>query len=495
MMNALCRTLARDSREHLPGMTASLARHLLAGVAASVLLASPLVGTAAFAADVATKASAAEAPAEDESEPSIAPQLGWLGDWGGYRPKLEAAGIKFGVNYIGELWRNTDGGLGTGTAYNGRFQFSLDADLEKLFNWKGATFHASVLQIQGSGFSGQYLGNIMGVSNVDALSSTRLFEIYIEQVLGDGQSSIRFGQLSAGSEFAISDNGSLFLNSTFGWPALFAADLPSGGPAYPLATPGVRVKWVPNDEWTVLLGLFNGNPAPCCGDPQEENKYGLNFIVDEGVFLIGEVAYSYNTSETAAWLPGTVKVGAWYNSNSFDDQVYDIFGFPLVSPASIGLPNQIQGDYAFYGIIDQMIWRMPGTKDKGISVFGRVTGAPSAQNQIGFYWDGGVTFKGVIPGREDDSFGVAFGNARVTNAAQQADWYTGLYNGTYYPIRSSETVLEVTYSAQIMPGWTVQPDFQYIWNPGGGVLNPNDPFGLTLVKNAAVFGVRTTINY
>ncbi|MCL8382602.1 carbohydrate porin [Xanthobacter aminoxidans] len=494
MLDTVFRTAARGSRGDLPGTRTLLARYLLAGVAAGALLGAPLLGTA-HAADVATKAPAAAAPAEEEAEPSIAPQLGWLGDWGGYRPKLAEAGIKIGVNYIGELWRNTEGGLGTGTAYNGRFQFSLDADLDKLFNWKGATFHASVLQIQGSGFSGQYLGNIMGVSNVDALSTTRLFELYIEQAFGDGKSSIRFGQLSADSEFAISDNGSLFLNSTFGWPALFAADLPSGGPAYPLATPGVRVKWVPDDQWTVLVGLFNGNPAPCCGDPQEENKYGLNFIVDQGVFVIGEVAYSYNKAENAAWLPGTVKVGGWYNSNSFNSQVYDIFGVPLASPASIGLPNQIQGDYAFYAIIDQMIWRKPGTKDKGISVFGRVTAAPSEQNQLGFYWDGGITFKGLVPGREDDSFGVAFGNARVTNAAQQADLYTALYNGSYYPIRSSETVLEVTYSAQVMPGWTIQPDFQYIWNPGGGVLNPNDPLGISLVKNAAVFGVRTTINY
>lgn len=465
---------------------------LAAGMTAVILLGS----AGAMAADVSTKApAAAEAPAEEEAEPSIAPHLGWLGDWGGYRTKLADAGIKVGVNYIGELWRNADGGLGTGTAYNGRFQFSLDADLDKLFSWKGATFHASVLQIQGSGFSGEFLGNIMGVSNVDALSSTRLFELYIEQAFADGKSSLRFGQLSADSEFAASENGALFLNSTFGWPALFAADLPSGGPAYPLATPGVRLKWVPNDDFTYMLGVFNGNPAPCCGDPQEENKYGLNFLVDQGVFVIGEVAYSYNKGDTAAWLPGTIKLGAWYNSNSFDDQRYDIFGIPLASPASIGLPNQIRGDYSFYAIIDQMIYRMPGTKDKGISVFGRLSAAPSAQNQIGFYADGGVNFKGMVPGREDDSFGVAFGTARVTAAARDFDRDTGLYSGAYYPIRSSETVLEVTYSAQIMPGWTIQPDFQYIWNPGGGVLNPNDPFGLTTIKNASVFGVRTTINY
>ncbi|MEP9370462.1 carbohydrate porin [Xanthobacter sp. VNH20] len=141
-------------------------RSLLTGVAAAALL-----GTTALAADMPTKAPAAEAPAAEEAPASIASQLGWLGDWGGARTKLANAGIQFGVNYIGEVWSNTQGGLGTGTAYNGRFLFTMDADLGKLFNWNNATFHVSALQIQGSGFSGQYLGNIMGVSNIDALST------------------------------------------------------------------------------------------------------------------------------------------------------------------------------------------------------------------------------------------------------------------------------------------------------------------------------------
>ncbi len=32
-----------------------------------------------------------------------------------------------------------------------------------------------------------------------------------------------------------------------------------------------------------------------------------------------------------------------------------------------------------------------------------------------------------------------------------------------------EALLEVSYTAQIVPGFTIQPDFQYFWNPGGHV--------------------------
>ncbi len=60
-------------------------------------------------------------------------------------------------------------------------------------------------------------------------------------------------------------------------------------------------------------------------------------------------------------------------------------------------------------------------------------------------------------------------------------------------VASYEALFEVSYSAQIVPGLIVQPDFQYFWNPGGHVPDPNDP--AKAVPNAAVLGLRTTINY
>jgi porin len=32
-------------------------------------------------------------------------------------------------------------------------------------------------------------------------------------------------------------------------------------------------------------------------------------------------------------------------------------------------------------------------------------------------------------------------------------------------------VIEMTYQAQLKPWWVLQPDLQYVINPGGGVLN------------------------
>jgi len=117
----------------------------------------------------------------------------------------------------------------------------VDADLEKILGWNGAAFHASIHQIHGHGLSGNNLDNLLVVSGIEALPATRLFNLWIEQKFAGGV-SIRAGQLSTQvaptQEFFVSQFGSLFVNATFGWPAIASVNLPSGGPTYPLATPG-----------------------------------------------------------------------------------------------------------------------------------------------------------------------------------------------------------------------------------------------------------------
>ncbi|MFX5734599.1 carbohydrate porin [Acinetobacter baumannii] len=56
-------------------------------------------------------------------------------------------------------------------------------------------------------------------------------------------------------------------------------------------------------------------------------------------------------------------------------------------------------------------------------------------------------------------------------------------------------MFEATYVAMAAPGVAVQPVFQYVIHPGGGAVNPNDPTQTQRIKDAAVFGVRTTITF
>jgi porin len=61
-------------------------------------------------------------------------------------------------------------------------------------------------------------------------------------------------------------------------------------------------------------------------------------------------------------------------------------------------------------------------------------------------------------------------------------------------LRDYEILFEVTYQAQIRPGSFVQPDFQYVFHPGGGVIDPLNPF-VGRIPDAAVFGLRTVMKF
>jgi len=47
------------------------------------------------------------------------------------------------------------------------------------------------------------------------------------------------------------------------------------------------------------------------------------------------------------------------------------------------------------------------------------------------------------------------------------------------------------YQAKPKPWWTLQPELQYIIQPGGGVLNPDG----RLRPNAWVIDLRSTLNF
>jgi porin len=427
--------------------------------------------------------------------PSIATSLGPAGDPGGSRSALEKAGVVYSLTYIGEVLGNVSGGMRRGSIYEGRLDLQVDADLQKLAGWEGATIHAQAFQIHGHGLSRYYLGNLMTASGIEALPSTRLFELWLEQSFADGKAALRAGQLAADTEFLTSQYGGLFVNATFGWPAITGTNLPSGGPAYPLATPGARLKLAPVEGFTLLAAVFNGDPAgPGPGDPQRDNRHGLEFRTKDPAFAIAEAQLAYNQGKDAAGLPGTVKVGAWRHLGRFDDQRFDPFGMSLADPAGSGLAARLRGNGGAYAVVDQMLYRVPGTADQGLAAFARVSANPADRNLIDFYADGGFTWKGLIPGREDDTFGVGFGYARISRDARALDVDAISFTGVPMPVRSSEALIEVTYQAQVVPGWTVQPDFQYVFRPGGNVANPRDPSGEP-IKNAAVFGLRTTIRY
>lgn len=157
------------------------------------------------------------------------------------------------------------------------------------------------------------------------------------------------------------------------------------------------------------------------------------------------------------------------------------------------MPQLLANNYSIYAIFDQPINPANDEKDNtGWNVFGRIMGAPGDRNLVDFYIDGGVDYKGPF-GRPNDTIGLAYGWARISNPARLYDMEVEEFSGTYRPVRSAEGVVELSYQWTLNPWGQLQPDFQYIANSGGGIVNPNVPS--KKIGNAAIFGLRTIIQF
>lgn len=409
---------------------------------------------------------------------------------------LTQLGVQFNATYIGEVLANVSGGAKRGAIYDGRLDLGIDVDLEKAIGWTGAKFHANMFQIHGQGLSRDYIGNLMLVSNIAALPSTRLYELWIEQSLLNEKVLVRAGQQAADVEFFDSKYDDIFINSTFGWPAIVGINLPSGGPSPPLAVPGIRVKAQLSDQITAFAAIFDGNAAgPGSEDPQIRNPNGLAFRINDPPLLIGQLKYDFNFGEKGSGLPAAIVAGGWYHAGPFNDQRFTAQSVSLADPQGSGLRGQLRTNHGLFILYEQLLSRLTAGSDNGVGFFARASVSPSDRNLINLYIDGGLQFSGVMPSRPNDKFGIALAYARIADAAQQLDRDIQYFTNTPVPIRDYEAVFEITYQAEVKPGWMIQPVFQYIAHPAGGSVDPNDPAHTKRIRDATVFGLRTTVKF
>ena len=428
-----------------------------------------------------------------------------LGDAGGLRTKLANVGLSFGIQDTNEVFGNVTGGVKTGAAYDGVTLMSVGLDTQPAFGWEGGTFNVSAWNIRGRNLSTDNLLVLQTVSGIEAQPTTRFWEIWYQQAFLNNHADIKVGQQSLDQEFITSQGSSLFLNTVMGWPMVPTADLYAGGPAYPLSSLGARLRGRPTDNLTILGGVFQDNPpgGPFNNDSQllGSTRWGGNFNLRTGALFIAEVQYTINQPSNGqvvtpdaqpGGLPGTYKLGFWYDTAPFPSPQYDNTGLSLANPASTGIPAQIQHNFSIYGVVDQQLW-LPKDGPQAVGFFARLMGAPGNRNLVDFSVNSGLTLKAPLPTRDNDTFGVGFGFAKVSGSVAAFDQATNFFTGSFVPIRSSETFVEVTYQIQATPWWTVQPDFQYFFTPGGGIVNPSNPS--QSVPNAAVFGVRSVVTF
>ena len=245
--------------------------------------------------------------------------------------------------------------------------------------------------------------------------------------------------------------------------------------------------------------MFDDNPGGGAfgDDAQYLDRNGGLFNLNTGALFIAEFQFAVNEPAVgemvrsdqppSSELFGTYKVGFWYDTGFFPDQEYGTDGLSLANPDSDGAPAMHKGDYSVYAVADQTVWQSASDPSRSLNVFGRIMGAPDRQNLIDFFFNGGLTLAAPLPDRGNDQAGLDFGLGKVSGRAADLDQDQGL------PRQGTEELIELTYQAQVTPWLTVQPDVQYIINPGAGVQDPDDP--THNLQNELVAGARAILTF
>ena len=389
-------------------------------------------------------------------------------------------GVAFPVTVTAEIFGNLSGGTSRTAIWESLLEAGIEIDFEKAARLKGFSLSVSALYPQGTSLTNKAVHDFNTLSNIDAYDSVRLYEAWVQQEFDDGRFSIRLGQILADAEFFDSDYAALFINSSFGTIPLVSKNL--NPPIFPVAAPGVRLRFVPRNSFYAQAAAFSGD----VGEASTTNKHNTRFYfrAEDGVLVFAEIGYKLNPREeelappTAAgkgrdsnqlpplpnpgMISGTYKLGGYYDSGEFSD-------------SGGGSPHH--GDYSIYFIADQELWHPEVSTERALSFFTRIGVAPNDKNTVTFYADTGFNYKGILANRDKDTLGLGFSYAQLSR---------DLIDDSGRKISNHhEAVLELTYQAEFGGRFLVQPDLQCIFDPGAVKPGPT----------AVVTGIRMTVRF
>lgn len=398
------------------------------------------------------------------------------GEWGGLRTRLRDDGIDLTAGYINEFAANISGGTRHDATDVGQLTFGATIDTEKLFGLRGGKLQTTITYRHGKDLDLQAgLGTLQQVQEVYGRGQTwRLSEFWYQQDLGKG-ADLKLGRLTMSSDFGAFSCD--FENLTFcGTPAGNLV----GTYWYnsPVSQWGARLR-LKRASWYVMAGVFESNP-----NNANRNNFTISHTGAQGVTVPVEFGWTPRLGPNG--LPGTYKIGVWYNSDHADDVLLGTDHRPF---AETGLePLGRTGRYGGYVMIQQQLTGRftvdPVTGPKathGLSVFANITQADRRTSQTDNQIAIGAVYIGAVPGRPDDDIGFAVGQTNVNNRAAYADLLAA--PGTRRA--DSEYASELYYSVHVRPWLILRPNVQYIVHPGG-YHDAND---------VVVFGAKSAITF
>jgi porin len=344
-----------------------------------------------------------------------------------------APGITFDAAYIGDAARNVDGGLRTGSAYLDNLDLQLNAERGSLFGIPGLSGLLYVLHNNSSEFSAEYVGDSHIVSSIDAPGAWRVFEAWLDWAPGSGAVSTRLGLYDLNSEFDSIETAGLFVNGAQGMGTDLGQSGLNGPSVFPVSSLALRLHADFDSGAYGQVAVLDGVP----GDPDDPESNRIDLSSDDGALLVAEFGWGDDDWRKLA-------LGTWMYTADFA---------PLASPDG----PEDDGNWGWYAIADRTLWRGESATLAG---YVRIGQAEDRFNPMDNYLGLGASVAGFLASRPDDELGLAVASGTSGDGLKAARQLDDL--GT----DSRETTIELTYRAPLTDWLTIQPDVQYIINPG-----------------------------
>ena len=332
--------------------------------------------------------------------------------------------VSFEAAYYGEVFTNARGGISAkdATQYSGLLDLLLTIDFERLRAPVPGKFVMLAQNTHGRGLTEDFVGDTQVLSNIDSFDNImQVGEYWWESGWLDGQVVIRLGKQDFNTEFQCIDGAESFIQSTFG------------------LSPSTAFPTYPDQSMAAVALVQLGNSVQLKAGAWSAFARGgtWGFSGNDSMLFVGELERGHSLA--GGELPGIMAIGALYESAGMIDG-------QRVSPV-----------HEYYFQFEQVLYRECPCEEEsgqGLAMFGgyypRFPGEQRSVKAIGDSSVVGVTYTGLLPGRDEDVLGIGIASAEL------------FQGGTH-----RETVTEFFYRALLTPRVSLQPDVQYIASPSG----------------------------
>jgi porin len=363
------------------------------------------------------------------------------GDWGGFRTKMADKGITISVDNITTLQSIFDGGRDEADETGGSLDYEIHLDFDKMGLWPGA-FVRIFAETQYGAFVNSDTGaalatNTEGIFPLGDDDTTTLTSVIFYQFLSESF-GIYLGKIDTldgdANAFAGGRGKDQFLNMNFVFNPATLRTTPYS------ALGGGFLYLLPEERGLFTFAVLDAN-----GQPDEA---GFDDAFDDGTVFSGELSLTVKPFN----LQGHQLFGATWSSKDFTllDPDPRILVLKLLRPDLVTL-DKADDSWCFYYNFDQYFYKESADSDQGVGLFGRFSIADEETSPIESFYSIGIGGKGIIPGRDNDTFGIGYFYVGLSDDLKNlSDTLEDSQGGEFF------------YNFEVAPWLHITPDLQII---------------------------------